>query len=63
MKKIFYYYSLQFDVQFEHDDDTVFFAFSQPFTYTQILKEILEREEQIKPTDGSPIKRAAPTHW
>ena len=33
-KRKFFYYSLVFEVRFEHDDDTVFFAFSQPYTYS-----------------------------
>jgi hypothetical protein len=43
-KRVFYYYSLVFDFKFEHDYDTVQFAFSQPYTHTQILKDIFERE-------------------
>jgi hypothetical protein len=27
-KRIFYYYALVFEVEFEYDDDIVFFAFS-----------------------------------
>ena len=49
-KRKFYYYSLVFEVQFEHDDDIVFFAFSQPYTYTQAITEILKKEEQIQPS-------------
>ena len=33
-KRKFFYYSLVFEVRFDHDDDTVFFAFSQPYTYS-----------------------------
>ena len=46
-KKVFYYYALVFNVTFEHDDDIVYFAFSQPYPYTQIISEILEREEDL----------------
>lgn len=56
-KRQFYYYALVFEFQFEHDYDTVQFAFSQPYTYTQILKEIFEREDQIKPADPTLIKQ------
>ena len=49
-KKRFYYYALVFNVEFEHDDDTVFFAFSQPYPYTQILTEIMQVEDEIKKT-------------
>jgi hypothetical protein len=33
-KRKFYYYALVFNVQFDHDDDIVYFAFSQPYPYT-----------------------------
>ena len=48
-KRKFFYYSLVFEVRFEHDDDTVFFAFSQPYTYSQTMSEVLEKEEQLRP--------------
>ena len=32
-KRKFYYYALVFDVEFENDDDVVYFAFSQPYSY------------------------------
>ena len=48
-KKRFYYYSLNFEVRFEHDDDIVYFAFSQPYPYSQVMAEILEKEETLKP--------------
>ena len=48
-KRKFYYYSLVFEVRFDHDDDDVFFAFSQPYTYSQVVAEILEKEETLKP--------------
>jgi hypothetical protein len=35
-----------------HDDDTVLFAFSQPYTYTQILKDIFDKEDLLQPTEG-----------
>jgi len=36
---------LIFEVEFEYDNDTVFFAFSQPYTYTQIMREIFSVEQ------------------
>ena len=33
-KRKFYYYALVFDVEFENDDDIVYFAFSQPYSYS-----------------------------
>ena len=54
-KKKFFYYSLCFEVHFEHNDDTVYFAFSQPYTYSQVMAEILEKEETLKPATKSEI--------
>lgn len=33
-KRKFYYYALVFDVEFEHDQDIVYFAFSTPYSYS-----------------------------
>jgi len=51
-KRVFYYYSLVFDVEFQYDNDSVCFAFSHPYTYTQILKDIFEKEIELKPVEG-----------
>lgn len=55
-RKTFYYYALVFEVEFEFDDDTVYFAFSQQYTYTQIMREILSIEAQAMPEDKSQIR-------
>ena len=47
-KRKFYYYALVFNVKFEHDDDIVYFAFSQPYPYTQIISEIIQAEDTLK---------------
>jgi hypothetical protein len=47
---------LVFEVTFEHDEDMVFFAFSQPYTYGQIVSEILDKEELIKPAQANLIQ-------
>jgi hypothetical protein len=41
-----------------HDDDTVLFAFSQPYTYTQILKDIFDKEDLLQPTEGIKILKS-----
>jgi len=38
-----------FDVEFENDEDIVYFAFSQPYSYCQIVSEILDKENELKP--------------
>ena len=43
-KKNFYYYALQFEFDCEKDDDTIYFSFCQPYTYTQIMKDVSDRE-------------------
>ena len=35
-------------MKFEHDDDIVYFAFSQPYPYTQIISEIIQAEDTLK---------------
>ena len=39
-------------MEFEYDNDSVFFAFSHPYTYTQILRDIFEKEIEIRPVEG-----------
>ena len=43
-KKSKHYYCLNFDYQFEHDDDLVYFAYSYPYTCTEILADINQIE-------------------
>ena len=52
-KRQFYYYALTFEVSFDHDDDSVYFAFSQPYPYSQIAANILEMEHKLKPAESS----------
>lgn len=44
-KRKFYYYALVFEVEFENDEDIVYFAFSQPYSYSQVVSEIFDKEE------------------
>lgn len=39
-KRVFYYYALQFKYKFEFDEDTVYFSFAKPITYTEILTDL-----------------------
>lgn len=48
-RRVFYYYALRFQYTFEHDDDTVYFAFSKPITYSDILEDLHRRERMICP--------------
>ena len=48
-RKVFYYYALQFQYTFKHDDDSVYFAFSQPVTYTDILNDLHSWEKKMQP--------------
>ena len=38
------YYTLQFSYKFPHDDDTVYFAFCYPYTYTDLINDLNEIE-------------------
>lgn len=48
-RRVFYYYALRFKYTFEHDDDTVYFAFSKPVTYTDILEDLHRKEKLLCP--------------
>lgn len=48
-KRTFYYYALKFEFEFDHDDDTVLFAFSRPYPYSEIIVDMLDKENQIRP--------------
>lgn len=38
------YYTLSFSYKFQHDDDTVYFAFCFPYTFTDLMSDIGEIE-------------------
>lgn len=48
-RRVFYYYALRFKYKFEHDNDTVYFAFSRPITYTDILEDLHRKERLLCP--------------
>lgn len=54
-KRKFYYYALVWEMEFEKEDDVVYFAFSQPYSYSLVLSDILDKEEEIKPIQASLI--------
>jgi hypothetical protein len=39
-----FYHAMQFEVEFEKDNDTVYFAYALPFTLTEITNQILNKE-------------------
>jgi hypothetical protein len=43
--------SLCFNYEFEYDDDNVFFAYSQPYTYSEIMHELNDIQKQDKKFD------------
>lgn len=38
------YYTLQFSYKFPHDDDTVYFAYCFPYTYSDLINDLNEIE-------------------
>lgn len=48
-RRVFYYYSLQFKYQFEFENDTVYFAFSKPCPYSEILEDLHRKEKILMP--------------
>ena len=45
------YYSLSFNYKFQHDDDTVYFAYHVPLTYQDMMQDLYEIE-------SDPIRRS-----
>ena len=45
-----HYYTLTFSVKFDHDDDTVYFAHSYPYTYSDLQRYLddLEKDPQAR---------------
>ena len=42
------FYTMAFDYTFECDDDTVFFAFHYPYTYTYLQEFLSRLEAQVR---------------
>jgi hypothetical protein len=40
----FCYYTLSFSYKFQHDDDTVYFAFCFPYSYSDLQSDLMEIE-------------------
>jgi len=59
---VFYYYSLRFTYEFEYDNDQVYFAFAQPYTYTNILNDIHQKEMQLAPKPANDVKKPILRH-
>lgn len=49
------FYSLEFEYTFEHDNDTVWFATSIPYTYSTLCKYIRSIESKLVGKAGKPI--------
>ena len=49
------YYTLSFTHTFSHDSDTVYFAYSIPYTYTQLERYLVSIEEDIGASKGVPV--------
>ena len=41
------YYSLSFSLSFDYNNDTVFIAYSRPYTYSKIILDILKNEHSL----------------
>jgi len=37
---------LSFEVAFEYDDDTVYFAFAPPLGYSEVVEQMAEKEKE-----------------
>jgi hypothetical protein len=46
-RKAQYYYAMQFEVSFMHNNDSVYFAYSLPYTLTDMTEKILVKEKSM----------------
>ena len=42
------FYELTFTLEFENDKDTVYIAYSVPYTYTRLFMNILKTEHDLR---------------
>ena len=52
---------MKFTYKFEYDDDSVHFAFSQPYTYSEILYDIHNKEMSLAPKSSNDKKMIGKT--
>ena len=43
-----YFYQMNFELEFPYANDTVYLAYSQPYTYSQILAHMFEIENKLE---------------
>ena len=55
-----YYYELRFTVTFENDNDTVYFAYSLPHSYFDLMKDVISFERRLLTLSPKPSGRAVP---
>lgn len=46
MRKRFFY-QMNFDIEFPYADDTIYLAYSRPYTYTKILAHMFDTERKL----------------
>eukprot|EP00356_Strombidium_inclinatum_P001494 CAMPEP_0170508728 /NCGR_PEP_ID=MMETSP0208-20121228/63215_1 /TAXON_ID=197538 /ORGANISM="Strombidium inclinatum, Strain S3" /LENGTH=430 /DNA_ID=CAMNT_0010791783 /DNA_START=277 /DNA_END=1568 /DNA_ORIENTATION=+ len=59
-----YYYCLSFTIEFDFSDDTVFIAYSRPFTYSRICHDVIDKETGLTELDPASRELAcSPVDW
>ena len=46
-KKKRYFYCLTFKVEFEYERDSVYFAYANPYSYSKIIRTMIENEKRL----------------
>lgn len=46
-KKPQFFYALQFEIQFSHANDSVYFAYALPYTLSEMTEKLLLKEQEI----------------
>ena len=47
MVKKRYFYQMNFELEFEHEEDTVYLAYSRPYPYSEILAKMFQTEIKL----------------
>ena len=42
-----YFYQMNFELEFPHEDDTIYLAYSRPYQYSQIIAHMFHVENKL----------------
>jgi len=62
-KRKFYYYTLSFTYNFQHDNDKVYFAYMRPYTYTDLINLFTKSEKKLLKEDSTSHSKSSLSHF